>query len=560
MSRQGQADLAHLDQLGDGQGTSVALYRPADAPPNIRRFKLFRVEPLSLTDILPIFTPHGRRGRRRAAVRGRPRRRHDPARLRLRAARTRRRGSGRTARPTSCAISSRARSRRSGTAGPSPTASTSSSSRHGSPGARSSSCARSRSTSARPGPRTRRTTSRTPSSRTRASPATSSSCGRCASTRSGMLVRVAPTASAQAAEEEVAQRVLDALDDVVLARPRPDHPRVPRGDPGRPAHELLPGRTQRRGAQAVRLAEAQPQGRARPAGTAPAVRDLGLQPAGRGRAPALRAGRPRRAALVRPARGLPHRDPRARQGADGQERRHRADRLQGRVLPQAPARPCGRPRGLAGGGQGGLPDVHLRSARHHRQPRLGRDRPARGCRAPRRRRPLPGGRRRQGHGDVLGHRQRRRAVVRLLARRRLRVRWLGRLRPQGHGHHGPRRVGVGQAPLPRDGRRHPERGLHRRRHRRHERRRLRQRHAALRAHPARRCLRPPARVRRPEPRRGHVVRGATAPVRAAALVVGRLRPLAGLRRRRDLPAQPEVDRRSPRRWPRRSRCRRAPRR
>ena len=33
--------------------------------------------------------------------------------------------------------------------------------------------------------------------------------------------------------------------------------------------------------------------------------------------------------------------------------------------------------------------------------------------------------------------------------RRVRLRRLGRLRPQGHGHHGPRRLGVGQAALPR---------------------------------------------------------------------------------------------------------------
>ena len=56
---QGVADLSHLDRLGDGTGTSVALYRPAQAPDNIRRFKLFRVDPLSLTDILPIFTDMG---------------------------------------------------------------------------------------------------------------------------------------------------------------------------------------------------------------------------------------------------------------------------------------------------------------------------------------------------------------------------------------------------------------------------------------------------------------------------------------------------------------------
>jgi len=57
--RQGVADLAHLDRLGEGIGTSVALYRPSDAPDTIRRFKLFRVDPLSLTDVLPIFTHMG---------------------------------------------------------------------------------------------------------------------------------------------------------------------------------------------------------------------------------------------------------------------------------------------------------------------------------------------------------------------------------------------------------------------------------------------------------------------------------------------------------------------
>jgi glutamate dehydrogenase len=49
----------------------------------------------------------------------------------------------------------------------------------------------------------------------------------------------------------------------------------------------------------------------------------------------------------------------------------------------------------------------------------------------------------------------------LLARRRLRLRRLGRLRPQGHGHHRPRRLGGGEAPLPRDRRRHPDDALHR---------------------------------------------------------------------------------------------------
>ena len=66
------------------------------------------------------------------------------------------------------------------------------------------------------------------------------------------------------------------------------------------------------------------------------------------------------------------------------------------------------------------------------------------------------------------------------------------VRPQGDGHHRPRRVGEREAALPRAGRRHPDRRVHRRRDRRHVRRRVRQRHAALPAHPAGRRVRPPA--------------------------------------------------------------------
>ena len=80
-----------------------------------------------------------------------------------------------------------------------------------------------------------------------------------------------------------------------------------------------------------------------------------------------------------------------------------------------------------------------------------RRRPAAGRRALRRRRPLPRRRRRQGHGHLLRHRQRRQPGLRVLARRRLRLGRLRRLRPQGHGHHGKGCLGVGQAALPRDG-------------------------------------------------------------------------------------------------------------
>ena len=123
-------------------------------------------------------------------------------------------------------------------------------------------------------------------------------------------------------------------------------------------------------------------------------------------------------------------------------------RREGRLRRQAPAGDGDR-EALARGGRRLLPHVHPRAARRHRQHRRRRGRPAAGRRALRRRRPVPRRRRRQGHRDVLGHRQRRRRRVRLLARRRVRLRRLGRLRPQGDGHHRARRVGVGQAPLPR---------------------------------------------------------------------------------------------------------------
>ena len=105
--------------------------------------------------------------------------------------------------------------------------------------------------------------------------------------------------------------------------------------------------------------------------------------------------------------------------------------------------------------------------------------PPRARGAPRRRRSLPGGRRRQGHRHLLRHRQRDLGRARLLAGRRLRLRRLGRLRPQGHGDHRARRLGVRQAPLPRDGHRHPAPAVPRGRRRRHVGRRVRQRHAAV---------------------------------------------------------------------------------
>ena len=92
------------------------------------------------------------------------------------------------------------------------------------------------------------------------------------------------------------------------------------------------------------------------------------------------------------------------------------------------------------------------------------------------------------------------ARVRLLAGRRVRLRRVGGIRPQGDGHHVARRVDLGARPLPRPGRRRRHRAARGRGHRRHVGRRVRQRPPAVAAPAARRRVRPPSRVRRPRPR------------------------------------------------------------
>ena len=129
------------------------------------------------------------------------------------------------------------------------------------------------------------------------------------------------------------------------------------------------------------------------------------------------SGRARRTALVGPARGLPHRGARPGQGPDGEERRHRAGRVQGRLRGEAARRPE-RPRGVARRGHRLLHGLRPRAARRHRQHRRRRGRAARRRGASRRRRPLPGRGRRQGDGDLLRHRQR--------GRHRRNGFWLGR--------------------------------------------------------------------------------------------------------------------------------------
>ena len=308
-------------------------------------------------------------------------------------------------------------------------------------------------------------------------------------------------------------------------RPRPDPALLPDPRPGHAPHQLLPARSRGPGRRPapLHLAQARAVRHPRPAGAAAVVRDLRLLAARRGRPPALRLGGARRAALVGPTRRLPDRGARPGQGADGQEHRDRAGGRQGRVLLQAAPRP-GRPGRLAHRGRRLLHDLHLRAARHHRQPGRGRDGAAGGRGPPRRRRLLPGGRGRQGHRDVLRHRQRRRPRLRLLAGRRVRLRRLGRLRPQGDGHHRARRVGLGAAALPRARHRLPDRGVHGGRHRRHVRRRLRQRAAVLGDHAPGGRVRPPRHLPRPRPRPGDVLRRAEAALRAAPVELAGLRP------------------------------------
>ena len=121
------------------------------------------------------------------------------------------------------------------------------------------------------------------------------------------------------------------------------------------------------GARDDRLQVSVEQGRGA-AAAAPAIRDLSLQPARRGIASALRQGRARRHSMVRPPAGLPDGDPRPRQGAAGQERRHRARRRQGRLRAEAPAATI-EPRGLAEGGHRELQDIHRHIAGADRQSR-----------------------------------------------------------------------------------------------------------------------------------------------------------------------------------------------
>ena len=346
------------------------------------------------------------------------------------------------------------------------------------------------------------------------------------------------------------------LDEVAVL----DHDRILRAylgaDPGHPAHQLFPRQRPVRGAAGHRRARrtwcsswTRPRCRTCPT-PRPQFEAVRLLAAAGGRAPAVRAGRPGRAALVGPAGGLPHRDPGAGQGAGGEELGHRPVRGQGRLRLQAAARP-GRPRGLPGRGARLLQDVHQRHAGHHRQPAR---RPGGAAAAawsgttattrtwwwPRTRAPPRSPTRPTRSPQAYGY-------------------WLGDAFASGGsegydhkkmGDHRPRRVGVGQVPL-----RHARRG----------RRRPRtspwpgsatcpatcsatgcccREHIKLVAAFDHRHI-----FLDPDPDPAAQLRRTAAAVRAAPLLVGRLRPRADLRGRRGVAAHARSRSRCPRRPP-----------
>ena len=262
---------------------------------------------------------------------------------------------------------------------------------------------------------------------------------------------------------------------------------------------VLPAR-RRRPAQVLRGLQARPAGDPRPAGAPAAVRDLRLLAPGRGRAPALRRGGPRRAALVRPAGGLPHRGARPGQGADGEERRDRPGRRQGRLRAQAGAAGH-RPGGVPGRGRRLLPRVHLR--RCSTSPTTSSAAQVV---------PPPDVVRHDGDDPYLVvAADKGTATFSDIANEIAAAYgfWLGdAFASGGSAGYDHKAMGITargawesvQRHFRETGRRRPDAGLHRRRHRRHVRRRVRQRDAAVRAHPAGGRLRPPAHLRRPRPR------------------------------------------------------------
>ncbi len=171
--------------------------------------------------------------------------------------------------------------------------------------------------------------------------------------------------------------------------------------------------------------------------------------------------------LVRPARGLPHRDPRPGQGAAGEERRPLC-----RSAPRAVSFPrrCRPIRHAMCSWRRAPPPTRLSSAPCSTSPTIWR-RTARSFPPPMccgwMATILSGGRGRQGHRHLLRYRQRHRGRSRLLAGRRLRQRRQPCYDHKKMGITARAALGGNQAAFPRTGHGYPGRGFHGRRRGRH---------------------------------------------------------------------------------------------
>ncbi len=175
-----------------------------------------------------------------------------------------------------------------------------------------------------------------------------------------------------------------------------------------------------------------------------------------------------RAALERSARGLPNRDPRPRQGADGEERGHRPGRSEGRFRHQA-GRRADRPIATRSGRKASTA-IAGSSARCSTSPTTSTVRRVvhpPDCVIYDADDPylvVAADKGTATFSDIANESGDRR---RLLARRRVRFRRQQRVRPQGDGHHRSRRLGERASPRSGDRQGRRRRRPHRGRRRRH---------------------------------------------------------------------------------------------
>jgi glutamate dehydrogenase len=197
------------------------------------------------------------------------------------------------------------------------------------------------------------------------------------------------------------------------ARRRPDNPCIPLGDRGDAAHQSLPARRDRR-SQEVPVAQARAAQHPGAAEAAADVRDLGVFAARRGRASA-RWARWRRGGLRWSDRREDFRTEilGLMKAQNGQEHGHRAGRRQGRLRPRQLRPPDARRSSVKEPSATGSSSRRCSTSRTTWSTARW---PARRGRPLRRRRSVPGRRRRQGHGDFLRYRERARRRVRILAR------------------------------------------------------------------------------------------------------------------------------------------------